>query len=481
MARRTKIVATLGPTTDPPAVLSALLTAGVDVARINFSHGTPEEHLHRIAQLRQAATRLNKIVAVMADLPGPKLRIPLPTELELKPGQTVPFAIGPTIPGPDDLTCTEPEVLADVRPGQRILLDDGRMQLEAKSIAHGRLYATVLIGGTLLPNKGLNLPDTPLSIAAVTERDRAALRVCAEAGVDWLALSFVRNASAADDLRRVAQEFGLSVPVLAKIERPEAVRSAVAIVNAFDGIMVARGDLGVETPLEQLPMVQKQLINEARAAGKPVITATEMLDSMRENPRPSRAEASDVSNAIFDGTDAVMLSGETAKGKYPVEAVTCMAKIAEETERHLELSGKSYSTMMTRRLNADAVDESMALAACQLAQELGASAIVTPTLSGRTARLLAKYRPWARIVAPAPSSPVLRSMAMVWGVRPVPMAPLKPGDGRMVAALRDAFAAGEVRVGDRVVVLAGHPVEGETRMPTLRVVRVGEGGASLEP
>jgi pyruvate kinase len=481
MTRRTKIVATLGPTTDPAATLAAILTAGVDVARINFSHGNAAEHLNRIAQLRQTAARLNRIVTVMADLPGPKLRIPLQQPIDLKPGQGIQFATGLTVAGSDDLTCTEPEVLADVRPGQRILLDDGRMQLEAKSVANGRLYATVLVGGTLLPNKGLNLPDTPLSIAAVTDRDRAALKVCAEAGVDWLALSFVREASAAAELRRIAKEYGLDVPVLAKIERPEGVRSAAAIVNAFDGIMVARGDLGVETPLEQLPMVQKQLINEARAAGKPVITATEMLDSMRENPRPTRAEVSDVSNAIYDGTDAVMLSGETAKGLYPVEAVTCMAKIAEETERHLELSGKAFSTMPYRRSLFDPVDESMAMAACHMAQELNATAIVTPTLSGRTARLLARYRPWARIVAPAPTAPVLRSMAMIWGVRPVPMAPLKHGDGRMVAAVRDAFAAGEVRVGDRVVVLAGHPVEGETRMPTVRVVRVGEAGASLEP
>jgi len=481
MSRRTKIVSTLGPATDDPEVLMAILHAGVDVGRINFSHGTEAEHLSRIARFREAAAKAKKVVAVLADLPGPKLRVKIPGPKPLAPRDVLYFSLSATATTPDDIVITEPEVLADVRPGQRILLDDGRLQLEAGASENGRLSAIVKVGGTLLENKGLNLPDTPLSIAAVTDRDRVALAIAAKAGVDWLALSFVRGPEAADELRKAAAEAGIgNVPVMAKVERPEAVRQIAAIVAAFDAIMVARGDLGVEIPLEQVPMAQKRLIAEARAAGKPVVTATDMMDSMRFNPRPTRAEASDVANAILDGTDAVMLSGETAVGKYPVETVKCMANIAVEAERHLEATGHGFLERERYDVRTT-IDESMALAACHLAHEVNAAAIVTPTLSGRTARLLARYRPAARIVAPAPTASVLRTMAIVWGLRPVPMASLFPGDSRLVAAVRDAYTAGELTIGERVVVMAGHPLEGGPGYPTLRVVRVGEAGTSQEP
>lgn len=480
MPRRTKIVATLGPATDDPATLEAVLAAGVDVARINFSHGTPAEHLGRIARFREAAKKLGKAVAVLGDLPGPKLRARLDAPRSLTAGGTLAFCLGPTPVEPDDVAITEPELLADVRPGQRILLDDGRLQLEAGGVEGGRLSAKVLVGGTLAPNKGVNLPDTPLTIPAVTARDRDAIEVAARGFVDWLALSFVRGPEAADELRAVAAGYGYRGPVLAKIERPEAVRRAAGIVRAFDGVMVARGDLGVEIPLERVPVAQKQIIAEARAAGKPVITATDMLDSMRTNPRPTRAEASDVANAIFDGTDAVMLSGETAVGQHPVEAVACMARIAAETESHLEQTARDDPAPRFVSVVHDP-SEPIVFAACTLAREVGAAAVVTPTLSGRTARLVARCRPWARIVAPAPTEAVLRRMAVVWGLTPVLMAGLAPGDDRMVAAVRDAFRAGALAVGERVVVLAGHPIEGGTAFPTVRVARVGEGGSSQEP
>jgi pyruvate kinase len=251
------------------------------------------------------------------------------------------------------------------------------------------------------------------------------------------------------------------------------------VVRAFDGVMVARGDLGVEIPLERVPAVQKVLIAECRAAGKPVITATDMLDSMREHPRPTRAEASDVANAIFDGTGAVMLSGETAVGRFPVEAVACMARIAVETETHLRESG----IVPGRRLAwADGgIDDPIAQAACSLAEEVGAAGLVVPTLSGRTARLVTRHRPWARVVAVAPTDPVLQGLALDWGVTPVRMTPPGPGGDRMATAVRDAFAAGTVRAGERVVVLAGHPIEGGPLYPTVRVVGVGEHGAAVEP
>ena len=478
--RRAKIVATLGPALDDPAVLEAVLRAGVDVARVNFSHGTEESHLARVAQLRAAADRAGRVVAVLGDLPGPKLRVKIPAARDLKAGDRVTFSLTHDPRHPDDVTITEPEVLGDVKPGQRLLLDDGRLQLRAEETKDGRLVTTVAVGGTLHPNKGLNLPETDLTIAAVTDRDRAAIAVAARAGVDWLALSFVRGPEAAEELRHAATEVGLRVPVLAKLERPEAVRRAASIVAAFDGVMVARGDLGVEMPLEQVPTIQKQLIAEARAAGKPVITATDMLDSMRNNPRPTRAEASDVANAIYDGTDAVMLSGETAVGSYPVESVRCMARIVEETELHLRDSGRSTPAPVFHRPGEE-IDEAIASAACRLADEVGATALLTPTLTGRTPRLLARHRPRPLIVAPAPTPAVLRSMAVVWGLTPVAMAPLAAGSDRLAAAVRDAFAAGVVRPGDRVVVLAGHPTEGGLRFPTVRVVRVGEEGTALEP
>jgi pyruvate kinase len=477
--RRTKIVATLGPATDSPDTLDAVLRAGVDVARINFSHGSADEHIGRVARFREAAKRVGKFAAVLADLPGPKLRVKLPAERVLNIGDTLSFSLSDQPAHADDLILTEPEVLAEVRAGQRMLLDDGRLQLDAVGISGGRLTARVVVGGTLKPNKGLNLPDTPLTISAVTDRDREALKTAARAGVDWVAVSFVRGPEAAAEVRAAMAVVGMGQPVMAKVERPEAVSRAAAIVHAFDGVMVARGDLGVEIPLERVPTVQKMLIAECRAAGKPVITATDMLDSMRENPRPTRAEASDVANAIFDGTDAVMLSGETAVGKYPVEAVSCMARIALETETHLRESGVESGQDFIRPDRG--VDDPLAVAACSLADEVGAAALVIPTLSGRTARLVVRHRPWARVVAVAPSELVLQGLALDWGVTPVRMTPAGSGGDRMATAVKDAFAAGTVKAGERVVILAGHPIEGGPLYPTVRLVGVGTTGESVEP
>ena len=480
MTRRTKIVATLGPVTDAPDALDAVLRAGVDVARVNFSHGSAEEHAARIRRFREASARVGKFAAVLADLPGPKLRVKIPAERILAFGDTVAFSLSATPDGSGDIVLTEPEILADVRPGQRILLDDGRLQLEAGDAVNGRLFARVVVGGTLLPNKGLNLPDTPLTIPALTQRDRDAIAVAAVAGVDWVALSFVRGPDAAAEARAALAAVGLKVPVMAKVERPEAVGRAAAIVAAFDGIMVARGDLGGEIPLERVPTVQKQLIAEARAAGKPVVTATDMLDSMRNNPRPTRAEASDVANAIFDGTDAVMLSGETAVGRYPVEAVACMARIAVETESHLMKTGRAVELGFACP-DDGGVDDPVTMAACGLATEVNAAALVVPTLSGRTARMVARHRPWAKVVAVAPTEAVLRGVAPVWGIHAVRMTPTAAGGDRMATAVRDAYAAGAVKPGDHVVVTAGHPIEGGRRFPTIRVVRVGDGGSCGEP
>jgi pyruvate kinase len=476
MTRRTRIVATLGPAVDPPGTLEKLLENGLDVARINFSHGAAEEHLARIQRFREVSKKMGRATAVLADLPGPKLRVVLQQHLELTVGSAVLVAMKAGCSSAD-IALTEPEVMARVRVGQRVLFDDGRLQARVANVTSEACQLTIEVGGKLMPNKGINLPDSELNIAAVTRRDRDALAIAAKVGVDWIALSFVRDASAAAELRGVARAFGLEVPIIAKIERPEAVTRAKEIVAAFDGIMVARGDLGVEIALERVPHVQKRLIHLSRTAGKPVITATDMLDSMRSNPRPTRAEASDVANAVYDGTDAVMLSGETAVGQFPVEALCCMDSILREAEGHFEHDGPSHLTITKEGLTDNITEMTVALAA-----EIGANAIVAPTITSRTARNVARHRPKCRIIAVSTQEEVVRQQALVWGVQAVmPAVPFQRGDDRLAGAVRAAFMGGVLKSGELVVVLAGHPIEGGEGHPTIRVVRVGADGRSCEP
>lgn len=474
MTTRTRIVATLGPATDRPGVLEGMIDAGLDVARINFSHGTGEEHRQRIAAFRDASRRLGRLTGILADLPGPKLRALIDAPVDLAAGREVTLAAAPDAAAM--LTPTEPELVAHVRPGQRILLDDGRLVLEAVRHDGPVLVARVRTGGPLLPKKGINLPDTDLPGGGLTGRDHAALAVAAPAGIDWLALSFVRRPEAADELRQAAKSLGLDVPVLAKVERPEAVARAEAIIDAFDGIMVARGDLGVELPLEEVPPIQKRLIALARAAGKPVVTATEMLESMRVNPRPTRAEASDVANAIYDGTDAVMLSGETAVGAYPVESVAAMDRIARVTEKHL------FPTRRELPVPLGSVLDHITHLACTLARDTQAEAIVVPAVTGLTARHMARHRPCARILAVSPHEHLIRQLQLVWGLETVLFGgSVTPGDDLLEVAVRTAFQAGQVVPGQRLVCAAGHPIEGAERFPTVRVVRVGDAGQSESP
>ncbi|MBV9122776.1 MAG: pyruvate kinase [Planctomycetes bacterium] len=469
------MIATLGPATDAPEVMAVLVAAGLDVARINFAHGTPEENRRRIDALHQAARNAGRTVAVLADLPGPKIRAVLAKPLELAAGQEVTLATTRT--GAADIQVTEPEPIRLVRPGQRLLLDDGRLQLKALRLNRRRLVARVEIGGTLLPKKGINLPETPLAIPAITDRDHEALAVAAAAGVDWLALSFVREPGAVGELRGAAHKVGLDVPLLAKVELAEAVARAREIIEAFDGVLMDRGDLGVQIPLENVPHQQKQLIALARAAGKPVITATDMLDSMRTSPRPTRAEVSDVANAIYDGTDALMLSGETAVGRYPVEALACMDRIARATEGHLADDG-----LWDVFVPCAQIKDRMTHLTCALAREVGADVILTPTHTGNTPRLVSRHRPRAAIVAPTPKENVVRRLALVWGVLSAPLAPpLHPGEDWLEAAVRAAFAHQVLRPGDLAVVLAGHLVEGGKWAPTLRVVRINAEGRSCAP
>jgi pyruvate kinase len=401
------------------------------------------------------------------------LRVIISAAMTLERGRELAFPVQPGVSA--DVGVTEPEIIREVRAGQRLLLDDGRIQLRVLRNDAERVTAQVEIPGVLQPGKGINLPDTVLTISALTERDHAALRIAARAEVDWLALSFVRSPEAAAELRTAAKGLGLEVPVLAKIERPEAVQRSREVIEAFDGIMVARGDLGVEIPLEKVPHVQKRLIHQARTAGKPVVTATEMLESMRTNPRPTRAEASDVANAIYDGTDAVMLSGETAAGEFPVEAVAAMEHIAHETESHMRED--SWEVLVPRESVVDQITQG----AVALAQVVGATAIVVPTYSGQTARLVAQYRPRAKIVAPVGSEAIMQRLMLHWGIVPLLLPTVETGADRLEAGVQSAFFHKAVEAGDLVVVLAGHPIEGGEPVPTLRVVRIGAGGRSCAP
>ena len=474
MQRRTRIVATLGPTTDEPGVLDQLLENGLDVARVNFSHGTAQANVARIQRLRERAQALGRHVAVLGDLPGPKLRAILSEAMPLRVGQHVTLAALPDSTA--DIMLTEPNAVAMIKTGQRVLLDDGRLQARVTVVTRECITLTVEVGGILLANKGINLPDTELNIAAVTERDHAVITHALQC-VDWLALSFVRDASAAQELRSILTGHGIHVPILAKIERPEAVTNSAAIIDAFDGIMVARGDLGVEIALEKVPHVQKRLILEARLAGKPVITATDMLDSMRQNPRPTRAEVSDVANAVYDGTDAVMLSGETAFGEFPVEALQCMNRIVLEAETHQGENGPRHVAVPRGEL----IDH-VTHAVCDLAHEIGAAAIITPTRTGRTSRLIARHRPKPAIVGVSIDEAVVRQLAVVWGVKGITVPfPIHRGDDRLEAAIRTAYLGGAVQPGALVVVLATHLIEGGEGFPTIRVIRVGEDGRSCEP
>ncbi len=453
---RTKIVATIGPASREPDVLRALIRAGMDVARLNFSHGDQEYHGENLQRIRRAAQEAGKPVAVLMDLQGPKLRVGrLPDEgVTLVQGQEVTLTARPVIGRPGLIPVQYSGLPAAMHAGDRILLDDGLMELTVLESSSQDVRCQVLVGGVLQSSKGINLPRASISIPAITDKDRDDLRFALEQGADWIALSFVRSAREVLELKEMIRGHGgeFPTPVVAKIEKPEAVEHIDEIIAAADAIMVARGDLGVETSSEEVPMMQKMIIRKCNQAGKPVITATQMLDSMIRNPRPTRAEASDVANAVLDGTDAIMLSGETAVGKYPLEAMRTMVKIAW----HAEATGSaSFRAELTLRARPRTIAEAVAHATCQTAQDLGAAAIITPTVSGSTAGLVARYRPEVPIVAVTPSPAVQRRLMLTWGVYPL-LAPRVDNTDQMIAdAVAAAREAGYVRKGDLVVVTAG--------------------------
>lgn len=465
--RKAKIVCTVGPASQSQEVLDQLIGAGMDAARLNFSHGTHESHGRAIKAIRQAAEQRGVAVSIIQDLQGPRIRVgELPDEgVELVEGrqvrlQTVALRSGGQIgaralrPSDDitELPVTYQQLTRDVRPGARILIDDGLVELQVQRIVEGSVLCSVTVGGRVTAHKGINLPGTQVSAPTLTDKDREDIRFGVAQDVDYIALSFVRGPEDVAAAKRMIAECGGNMPVIAKIERQEAVASLADILEQADGVMIARGDLGVELGPEAVPVLQKRIISSANRRRCVVITATQMLESMTHHIRPTRAEASDVANAVFDGTDAVMLSAETAVGRYPVEAVRIMDRIVRAAEVETEPS-------FVRRAQPDgglvSFPEAISTAASTAAAATGAAAIVAFSERGMTARLLSKQRPAAPIIAFTPFAPIRQRMALYWGVRPYTMAQISNTDERVDEAERRLKAEGLVTPGQQIVILSG--------------------------
>ncbi|WDL95609.1 pyruvate kinase [Alicyclobacillus sp. ALC3] len=472
--RRTKIVCTLGPASESPEMLRQLVQAGLDVARLNFSHGTYEEHARRIETIRAVAKEVGKTVGIMLDIKGPKIRTGKIEggEVTLVDGARITLTTDPVEYGTAERVSISYEGLVeDVYPGAPIRIDDGLIGLEVEAVQGHDIVCRVTNGGALKDRKGINVPGVTLRIPGVTEKDQADIRFGIEQGVDFIAASFVRKAADVLEVRRILEEGNYHADIIAKIETQEGLNRLEEILEVADGIMVARGDLGVEIATEEVPLAQKRMITLCNRAGKPVITATQMLDSMQRNPRPTRAEASDVANAIFDGTDAIMLSGETAAGRYPYEAVSTMAQIAERAEHALlthEVPGRHATTV------EKTVTDVIGHAVQTMAVDLGVQAIIAATSSGHTARVIAKHRPAAHIVAVTPYPEVARRMSVSWGVYPVVVAEVKTTDEVLDTAVAGALEAGFAKHGDMVFIIAGVPVGQRGTTNIIKVHTIGD-------
>ena len=470
--RHTKIVCTVGPASEDEATLAAMLEAGMDVARLNLSHGTLDQHRARVAALRRLSEGRTRPLAIMLDIQGPKIRMgDFPAARRLERGDRIVLqGVRPGEPADHDAFPVYYERLADsLRPGGVVYLDDGLLELQVEAVQAGRVRCRAVTPGTVRPRQGVALAGVEVDLPALTERDREHLRFAVEADVDLVAASFVRRAEHVEAVRAAIREAGGDIPVVAKVESAAGLRHIEEVIEAADGVMVARGDLGVDIPLEEVPLAQKEIIRRCNRAGKPVVTATQMLESMVHNPRPTRAEVADVANAIVDGTDAVMLSGETAVGLHPVQAVEFMHRIAVAVERRGYEHARFLEAGDVRRIS---VAEAISRAACQSASELGLKAILCSTQSGATARMVARCRPRAPVIAATPDPRVARRLAMVWGVLPVVVPRADNIDRMLDVALEAARRTGLVGSGDRVAVAAGVKtnVVGSTNL--LQVVEV---------
>ena len=478
MERKAKIVATLGPSSSTIAGVEALVDAGINVARLNFSHGTHESHLELIKIIRKLSDKKNRPITILQDLQGPKLRVgDLPKGgVHLKAGEIISMELdidNHEIDYEDGkqkkIFLEIPDIIHCLTVGGRILLDDGKLELEILDIYNNGFVAKVLLGGILTSNKGVNLPGTSLDIPGFTEKDQQDLAFGLGNGVDAVAISFVRTAediSCVKEFIKQKSPNNKNLPVIAKLELPDAVRNLESILDVADGVMVARGDLGVETSPAEVPIIQKEIIRAANLKAKLVITATQMLDSMVENPRPTRAEASDVANAIFDGTDAVMLSGETASGKYPVESVRMMDTIIIEAEKNIEEWGHYYKTAIGNNPD-DAF--AISIAARELAHDRQVTAVAVFTQSGRSAFLQSKARPEVPILAFTPNAITFRRMGMYWGVTPH-LVPLSETLKEMIIHVEEALlSSGELKTGQKVILISGFPI-GEMRATNLALL-----------
>ena len=474
MERRSKIVATLGPGTSKEETIRDLVRFGVDVTRLNFSHGEHETHLKNARLVREAAKELGRNVAVMQDIQGPKIRIgEVVGETELIEGNRVAVAPGDFLGDASRLSTPYKEVVQDVKPGHRILLDDGLLELRVEEVEESEIECAVVTGGPISSHKGMNFPDSSLSISGLTPKDLEDLRFgVEELRPDWIAASFVRSGTEVEEIKARVKEFGGSgIPLISKVEKHEAIDDIENILKTSDGIMVARGDLAVELSAERVPIEQKRIVARCRRLGKPVIVATQMLDSMIRNPRPTRAEVSDVANAIFDRADAVMLSGETAIGRYPLESVRVMDRICREAEEAINYGRDIVSSTDWGR--GDRYD-ALTHAACELAEDLGLEAIITSTQSGLSCLRVARFRPPNKILAVSPEESTVRMLAMVWGVNAVNGEQRGGIEERYDEAVHAAREAGLVKEGDEVILTGGSmsTMPGSTNM--LKLHKIGE-------
>ncbi|MFC7783001.1 MULTISPECIES: pyruvate kinase [unclassified Rossellomorea] len=472
--RKTKIVCTIGPASESVEKLSQLIEAGMNVSRLNFSHGDHEEHGQRIVNIREAAEKAGKTVGILLDTKGPEIRTNNMEDgaIELTQGSNVIVSMNEVLGTTEKFSVTYEGLIDDVHVGSKILLDDGLIGLEVTEIdkANGEIHTYVANSGVLKNKKGVNVPGVSVNLPGITDKDAKDIVFGIGQGVDFIAASFVRRASDVLEIRQLLEEHNAShIQIIPKIENQEGVDNINEILEVSDGLMVARGDLGVEIPAEEVPLVQKMLIKKCNSLGKPVITATQMLDSMQRNPRPTRAEASDVANAIFDGTDAIMLSGETAAGTYPVEAVQTMHNIASRAETALDfneiLSARSKDSEHNM---TDAIGQSVA----HTALNLDVNAIVAPTESGHTARMISKYRPKAPIVAVTGTDSVSRRLALVWGVYPTVGRKVTTTDEMLDMAVEESVNSGMTKHGDRIIITAGVPIgeSGTTNLMKIHVV-----------
>ncbi len=472
LERKTKIICTIGPASESEAVLSAMIDAGMDVARLNFSHGTHEDHLKKVLSIRKLRKEKNRSIALLMDTKGPEVRIKTFVNgfVDLAVGSRFTLCTYDVEGDETHVSITYDKLPEDIHIGSRILIDDGNIELVVREYTKQEIHCEVLHGGRVSNRKGVNLPGVQLSMPFLSERDRADIRFCVENDFDFIAASFTQCADDILQIRHELEQYGSKdIRIIAKIENAAGVEHMDEILNAADGIMVARGDMGVEIPMEEIPIIQKTLIAKCYNAGKQVITATQMLESMTHNPRPTRAEITDVANAIYDGTSAIMLSGETAAGQYPVEAVLMMAKIAVRTESELDYK-KQFAERKSDGFSN--VTGAISHATCTTAHDLNAAAIITVTKSGVTARMISKYRPETPIIGCATTEKVCRHMNMSWGVTPLLIEEKENTDDLFHHAVDSAFAAGLVHYGDLVVITAGIPigVSGTTNMLKVQIV-----------